>query len=351
MIWYSHVNEDSAVEHEIALDGEHTRVFCIVGSGERLIALLGSPTLTQIHAIDTNPEALYLLALKLAALRSLSADDYMRFIGLEFDDPELRARRWRELRPALQQDAQRYWDRRERWIRMGIVNCGHFERFLSTARPFLNAFLGKGFAECWTLEPGQFRHFPWRRWSVVKHILSWRIAFLLAGNRDPAFVSSGANVSTIAHGLQRMLDQNLVSESFIWHLIFKGHLRDMDPSARPLSLQPRLLEDARQALLTGRTVVRVHAGDLLEVLRTVEHGRFQNALFSLSDLLSFCDFAYLRQVLDVLAGSRSTVVVRSFLKNDLSAEQIQVLRSQRIDVTDWSDRERTCMYRVHALSV
>ena len=351
MIWYSHVNEDSTVEREIALNGNFDRIFCIAGSGERLIALLDLPSISEIHAIDSNIEALRLLALKLGALKRLPPDRYLQFCGFAAATEESRIELWQQIKSELDLETGRYWEGRAALIRKGIVNAGHFERYLGGIRPFIRIFLGKGFIECWTSRPDRFHRFPWKRWRLLSRMFSWRIAYLLTGNRDPAFVSAGARGACIQEGLRYTLEQNLVPDSFMWHLIFKGHVRDMNTAAVPPSVRPELLQRCQQSLVRGRVDLRLHHADLLHVVRAMDPDYLSRMLFSVSDLLSFCDFSYVRKLLDLLAGRNNTVVIRSFLRNTLSPEQLRCLRDRCVEVTDWSDRESTRMYRVYVLKI
>ena len=81
MLYYSHVNEDNNIEREIVFHNKPSTIFCISGSGERLISLLDTPGLKKVVAIDFNPEAQFLLNLKLTAIQNLSVNSYLDFIG------------------------------------------------------------------------------------------------------------------------------------------------------------------------------------------------------------------------------------------------------------------------------
>lgn len=349
MIWYSHVNEDNRVEREVALAGSFQRVFCIAGSGERVISLIDVPGVTSIHAIDVNLDALRLLELKLLALTSLEPDQYLRFCGFDEDTRESRTRTWNAIKGALRMDARRFWEDRTALISSGIANLGHFERFLGRIRPFALAFLGRGFGECWVREPESFARFPWRRWRILASVFSRRFAHVLAGNRDPAFVTPGVRSAAIGRSLNDILNQAMVPHSFIWHLIFRGHVRNMAPEALPPSIRPDLLPHYRSALAEGRVSISLQHGDLLEELQALDADLLSNALFSVSDLLSFCDFSYVRELLDLLDGRRSTVVMRSFLRNRLTPAQREYLRGRCAKYVDRTDRESTRMYEVHEL--
>ncbi len=351
MIWYSHVNEDNRIERTIARSRTFRRAYCIAGSGERVISLLGLPSLPTVHAIDLNDDAIRLLALKLSAVRQLSADGYLRFCGFTDDAPESRARLWHAIKDDLDPETQAAWNGREPLLRGGIANIGHFEQWLRSIRPIVRTYLGKGFEECWTHRPSQYRNFPWRRWRLLMRTFSFRSIYRLSGNRDPAFVGAGAHAGSVSDALDHTLRHHRVPDSFMWHLIFRGHIRDMNPDAMPPSVRPNVLERCRESLASGETIVRLHTGDLLAVLRTVDPDDLSDAFFSLSDLLSFADFSYLLELIDLLTGRNNTLVIRSFLRNPLSPGQLRQLDERCKTVIDRSESESTRMYRVHELQV
>ena len=70
MIYYSHVNEDNRVELQLLEKNACPAVVALAGSGERVIALMGNDSCKEIHAVDKNPEALFLLQLKIAMLKN-----------------------------------------------------------------------------------------------------------------------------------------------------------------------------------------------------------------------------------------------------------------------------------------
>ncbi len=349
MIWYSHVNEDNRIERSIARSRTFRRAYCIAGSGERVISLLGIPSLPSVHAIDLNDDAIGLLALKLFALGRLPDEEYLRFCGFKYDTPESRALLWHRIKDDLHPEARIVWDRQESLIHHGIANIGHFEQWLRRIRPIIRAYLGAGFEECWAHPPNRFRGFPWRRWGLLLRTFSLRSVHWLSGNRDPAFVGAGAQPAIVRDGLEHTLRHGLVADSFMWHLVFKGHICEMNRAALPPSVRPDILRRCHESLARGEIDVRLSTGDLLTVLRTLDPDDLSDAFFSLSDILSFADFSYVQELLNLLGDRNNTLVIRSFLRNPLSSRQLHQLGERCTDVIDWSGHESTRMYRVHEL--
>ena len=108
MIFYSHVNEDNFVERKILNSESYKDLFCIAGSGERLIALLDNPHLKRVHIIDNNKEALHLTELKLAALQTFSVDIYLDFIGVT-DGKSNRIELFKKIKKELRVDCASFW--------------------------------------------------------------------------------------------------------------------------------------------------------------------------------------------------------------------------------------------------
>ncbi|MBT8191134.1 MAG: BtaA family protein, partial [Bacteroidia bacterium] len=119
MIYYSHVNEDNHAEKAIMDRSRYDSLFAIAGSGERVISLMAHPHLENIHSIDLNKEALYLLELKLAALSALEVPEYLEFTGYT-DGKNCRASLFREFRNQLTEECKYYWDNHIDYIDRGV---------------------------------------------------------------------------------------------------------------------------------------------------------------------------------------------------------------------------------------
>ena len=81
MIYYSHVTEDNCAEQLYFQNHPASNLLAIAGSGERIIAMIDLDHLDIIKAVDKNPEALYLLELKIALLKQFDTETYLKIIG------------------------------------------------------------------------------------------------------------------------------------------------------------------------------------------------------------------------------------------------------------------------------
>ena len=182
MIWYSHVNEDNRAERDLLLHGQYDQVICITGSGERALALMDACSVRAFHVIDINPEANYLLELKLASLKQLGAVNYLAFCGLLGKASESYGAATEEIFERLSPRCREYWEKRTGLLLAGVAHCGHFERFLGRIRPILQAALGKSFDECFLRPYDSLQIFPFRRWNFLLRLFSQRWVYLL-GNK------------------------------------------------------------------------------------------------------------------------------------------------------------------------
>jgi S-adenosylmethionine-diacylglycerol 3-amino-3-carboxypropyl transferase len=92
-------------------------VLVIASAGDKALDAVAWGART-VDAVDMNPAQLHLVALKVAAVRSLDPDQLVELFS-EGRSPEIRAIYRVRLRPLLDEPARRYWDR---WI--GIFETG-----------------------------------------------------------------------------------------------------------------------------------------------------------------------------------------------------------------------------------
>jgi S-adenosylmethionine:diacylglycerol 3-amino-3-carboxypropyl transferase len=349
MLYYSHVNEDNSIERELLQTSGCRAVAAVAGSGERLIALLDYEPCTEFHAIDTNEEALFLLQLKLAALESLSIEDYWQFNGHHIASAEMRKECFARIADKLSPACKKYWKQNMGVIETGIVNAGHFEKFLGRVRPSVNLFLGNKFISVLSDHSPYSRDFPKRKWKLITQIFSLKWIYKLWGNKDLAFVGKGADIARIPAALDQIVYNGEAASCFMAHLIFNGHLREMKEKSLPLSLQKNLLQKVKQRLLSSELKVNYHHTDILTFAR--ENVSNQMPLFySLSDILSFESRDYLGELLNKIAVPGNTIVWRTFLRNRVNGDKKHDDPYFNYeDVADHSPAESTRMYQVFSI--
>lgn len=318
MLYYSHVNEDNRIERQLLSDSGCQVVVAVAGSGERVLSLMDLTNCTELHVIDPNEEALFLLQLKLTALKNLSVEDYLIFCGHETAPKGLRLNQFDEMKGELSPSCSAYWDIRRHELDRGILNIGQYERFLARVRPVANTFLGNGFMEIFSHEHAMGKHFPTRRWAVLRSLFAQRWVYRLFGNRDDAFVANDTNNSLIPNALHQIIQLGEAPACFMMHLLFKGHLRDMDETDLPPSLQKQVLTNIKERLDKHVLTIHYHPTDLLDFASSCKTEANKSVFYSLSDLLSFENYDYLLRVFNRISEPGAVIVWRSFLRNRLT---------------------------------
>ena len=353
MIYYSHINEDNSVERQILNTASYEDLFCIAGSGERLISLLDHPSLKRIHIVDNNLEALYLTQLKLAALQTFPVATYLNFIGLsegEFD----RIMLFEKIKNSLSDDCVQFWQKNIKYIRKGILHAGHFEKFLTNVRPLLKIYLGKYFYQCFSMPFHSCKAFPQKRWALLRWFFSKRWVHLLAGNKDIAFVSKDGQQYLIPEALNLTLLEDVVNKNPLFHLVFNGHLNMMPKEYLPPSFNYEVLNKTKNLLQEGNLEIHYYNQDMLAFGKTFDFTQCGKCFYSLSDILSFVDLDYIKQLFKTIqdrSQSGSTMVLRAFIRNRVSEDQLTELEMEFGAVKDLSHLENTKMYQVYKIDL
>jgi S-adenosylmethionine:diacylglycerol 3-amino-3-carboxypropyl transferase len=353
VIYYSNINEDNFAERKILESDSYENLICIAGSGERLIALLDHDSLKRVEVIDTNVEALYLNQLKLTALENFSVDVYLSFIGF-YENEYNRIELFEKLKVSLPDDCQKFWQRNIKSINDGIINMGHFEKFISQLRPILKWFLGKGFYECFNKPFDECQSFPHLKWKLVRWLFSKRWAYTLSGNKDEAFISSDAYHKIIPDALHQSILNDTVYQNCIFHFIFNGHFHLVPEEFLPPSFNKPILEKIKKYLCEGKIHINYHNQDLLSFTNNLDTIYRGKSFFSCSDLLSFIDFKYVSNLLKLIQNKfkdKVTVVIRSFLRHRLNQQQITSLCDEFGNFNKEGACENTGMYEVYLINI
>ena len=349
MIYYSHVNEDNRIERQLLDASAYTEVVAIAGSGERVLALLDSITCNSFTVVDVNAEALFLFQLKLATLEVLSVEQYLQFCGHLPAKKEKRVQWYQQVEPKLSLCCRKYWQRNISSVEKGIFNAGQFERFLHRLRPAVNLFLGKNFQAIFSGTAPLSKQFPNKRWKFINHLFSLRWIYRAAGNKDVAFISPDADIKQIPLALNKMIYSSRSAFSFIIHLVFKGHLRDMRSEDLPPSLQTEVLQSIKDKLLTSSLRIAFHQVDLLSYVKQAYQSSESSVFYSISDILSFENHYYLEELLSLTARNKNMIVWRTFLRNRSARITRISINNQLLTLEDHSCMESTGMYQVFSL--
>lgn len=344
MIYYSHVNEDNRVERQLLQKSKCDTVVGVAGSGERILALMDNTHSTQFHVVDVNEEALFLVELKLAALQYLGVEEYLSFCGHYPAPGQQRNESFHLLKDRLRTSCKMYWQQNIALIEKGIVDAGHFERFLQRVRPVVKFILGRNFMAVLSGASANSKKFPNRRWKLTREMFSRQWIYKAWGNKDIAFTGKSAAIRLIPEALNSIIHRGEASSSFIAHLIFKGHLRDMKEADMPPSLQKEVLSKIRHRLTSNSININYHHIDVLAFARNAHYSLPGHVFYSLSDILSFESVSYLEELVAEASLPGNMIVWRTFLRNRSQGPP----KTSHKELQDLTAGESTQMYQVFA---
>jgi S-adenosylmethionine-diacylglycerol 3-amino-3-carboxypropyl transferase len=294
-ISYSSCNEDSKSELQALRLGPGKRVLCITAGGGRVLNLLHDVP-REIVAVDVNPTQNHLLELKIAAMRSLSHQPYLAFLGVRPARDRLKV--YQELRPALSGAAGAYFDAHPEVVRRGVLFQGSLERFLVHVARILHVVRPFWIRRLFSFDDiTEQRHFleGWdtRAWRFVGEMLCRR-SFLELFSRDPGFwrfvppeVPLHRRIFDLMH---RYLCNHLARESHLLQLVFFA--RYIYEPAMPIYLLPSSFERIREALKTTQiTIVTASAAAALADVADASFDAYSIA--DVSSYLSDADFGTL----------------------------------------------------------
>jgi S-adenosylmethionine-diacylglycerol 3-amino-3-carboxypropyl transferase len=257
-ISYSSCNEDSRSELKALRIGPGKRVFCITAGGGRVLNLLHDRP-QEILAVDVNPTQNHLLELKIAAMRALSYEPYLAFLGVRRARDRLKV--YQDLRPALSGAAGDYFDAHPELVRRGVLFQGSLERFLVHVSRISHAVRPIWIRRLFKFDDmAKQRHFldGWntRAWRFVGEMLCRR-SFLELFSRDPGFwrfvppeVPLHRRIFDLMH---RYLCNHLARDSHLLQLVFFA--RYIYEPAMPIYLLPGSYERIREALKTTQVTI------------------------------------------------------------------------------------------------
>ena len=308
---YSSVNEDWRTEVAALQMRPGDRVLCITGSGARPLALLAAEDV-RVTAIDSVPAQNHLLRLLVAAIRELTVDEALGFVGLAE-----RPAGWRQGcfgRLPLPDSSRTYWAAHWRELGRGVLYQGRFERHFRRLSAMVRLLRGRQIRRLMSFdsldEQRAFVHSTWDIWwwrlicRMSVHPLVSRLSF-----GDPAYYAhTEVPVGpTVYRRMNAALGRFLARDSFMISLLLTGRLSRRD-------LPPHLEAEGIAGILPRLDNLDILDADLGEHLRDPAAPRYNR--FSLSDVPSFmtaAEFASLVDLVVAAAAPNARVVLRQFL--------------------------------------
>lgn len=341
-IFFSSELEDTASEARALAIGAQTSLVCLTASGSRVLELLLEGPRRAL-AIDWNPAQNALAELKIAGIRQLEREPYLRFIGVFDADDRLET--YALLRPSLSDAARGYWDVRRKIVAGGIQYCGIYERCFRICGALGRTFMKRDRERLFTAPDVATQHRIWReRWArggfkLFLGLVASRTAWRIAG--DPGVKYIPRSVSPAAYFLER-LDRAaataLLRDCPAAWLLFYGRYRAEGPL--PRHMQPGAF--ARLKSLLPRLELRTISLDAF--LDTPDAAAFD--AWSLSDFSSYttpAQHAAIWRKLARIAPPGAAVCERRFLVK-LQPEGIEPMKLDRALAAELDSADRSFVY-------
>lgn len=136
-IRYSQCWEDTELMLKALNIKQDDVVFSIASGGENVFALM-TQTDNFVHAIDYNLSQIYIIKLKLAALKRLSFDDYIEFIGIKKSN--IRIEIFIEISYDFSDDSKDFFLDNLEIIKKGIIHVGKLDKYLRIFSKYILPF-------------------------------------------------------------------------------------------------------------------------------------------------------------------------------------------------------------------
>lgn len=311
---YSSCNEDTRSELKALKIGEEDIVLAITGSGARSLDLLISRP-EKIISIDVNPLQNFLLELKIAAIKNLTYDEYLEFLGVR--ESSRRIYLYRRIRSGLSTGAKEFWDGEFPVLKKGIIYQGRWERYFKSLSVFVKIMRRKKIEKLFAFtEIAEQTDFCRQKWNTVawrKFILFvccrffWKYIF-----RDPGFYRYVPEDFPVGEYIfachTKTLERYLARENHFFSLLV--HNKYIDENYLPIHLQKKhypLIKEhvSRIAIVTD---------SLQNFLRTLPEKSIHK--FSLSDISSYtseADYVSILRSCARVAVPGARLCIRHFL--------------------------------------
>jgi S-adenosylmethionine-diacylglycerol 3-amino-3-carboxypropyl transferase len=259
-------------------------VLAITSGGDNTLGfLLEDPK--QVTAVDINPAQQHLLALKMAAFRTLDHPQFLELLGVSPAHGSA-AQLYPKVRTALGDEAALYWDAHLPTLRTPLIVSGAFERYFALLRRILHVVHGRARLEkLFTLthaEQPSFYDREWNSWRWRQFINVCCSKWMLGSRLDPSWFEH-ADVASFGEHFTR-LARHAVAElpsrsNYFLAQIFLG--RYVDGTEMPAYLQQHNFETIRDRL----DRISMATGDVVNVLAGASARSVD--LFALSNVFEY----------------------------------------------------------------
>ena len=313
---YSLANEDTWIEHDLAPHGAKS-FFSVCGSGSRVTPLLAKNP-ENMHVVDLSETQLALCRLRLSAIKHLSFDDYLFFLG--YTRQSRGGKKRSELMPHLNlsQDDLRLWKSQEKlWEDQGLIYLGKWERhFMKVGRLFQAftmtnlrpVFLAEDLSEQKKILSKYWhpRLFHFYTKIVMNEWVANRLLYkghYAGGSSKKTMQISAADF--VFNEVNDLFQNTWVRGNYFLNMIFLNEVSTSE------SYPAECSEEIFNAVKKSETKIHFHKKNLLELLLSQGHD-----FYSLSDTFSYMQDSEVKDFLAKLPvnSSKGQIVIRTFMR-------------------------------------
>ena len=214
---------------------KNKRILSIASAGDNSFSMLiTEPEI--VVAFDLNPVQLYLVELKKVAIKSLTREETIAFLG--FKHSKNRLKTYEKLKTNLSEKAREFWEKNTSLIEYGVIHTGKFEKYFQLFSRRILPFIHtkKRVQEIFTekTEEEQFAYYT-KKWNTWRWRLLFKIFFSKAvmgkRGRDPEFLKEvKLNVGQfIFNQAEKQLGSKRAQNNFILRYNLTGNFGELLP--------------------------------------------------------------------------------------------------------------------------
>jgi S-adenosylmethionine-diacylglycerol 3-amino-3-carboxypropyl transferase len=226
--------EDPESDHKALRIQPGDTVMTITSGGCNTLGFLAyDPAI--IHAVDINPNQAYQLELKMAAMKNLAYQEFVRFLGLAPSPDRLGT--YSSLRNDLSPEAADFWDSHRSIIRKGFLLRGGYDSFVKLVGKFVRLSLGRkrveGLLAAKDME--EQRAFYDRFWDIARTRLLFQVFYnkrvLARMGLEADYFRFDDGSSSFAESFRRkfrrVVHEVPVQGNYFLHIYLKGRYRSL----------------------------------------------------------------------------------------------------------------------------
>lgn len=282
---YTMSNEDTEFEYSI-LPENSNHVLCIAGSGSRVVPLLAKKP-KRLSISDYSKEQLALTATRIACLKILTHEEYIKFWGYTYLDRSQRKIIFQRLEIESEyKEIMKQIFEAHNWE--PLLYVGKYEKMLQSFSCIIQKVLGShikklsSFKEHKNFIEYLYTTFPRFRWKILVSLLGNSTLFnaLLYKGNHPKKNIKGSYPAYYRRMFDQLFQFLVPRESFFLQMIFFGKIQYLEGA--PFEASSQIYNDMKEGALSCH--IDYYQGDLFSNLERINS---KIDFVSFSDILSY----------------------------------------------------------------